>query len=285
MCTYGETLQTKWVTIHDTESTVYAAESALGTVAAKCERGREGVPESKRRSSGPRTASSGRPRTSTEFYFDETGDTSALSGDNDPPATAAQAPGVSVPIPPATGKGGWCARCSSWCRLPRGRTRGTINLFYSGDVEPHAGLDNLTFLTERPACGGGGRRRRSAHAAAQRAGLRLFIFDYDASYANPACQPILLACRGGGTSSATIDSGLLDAVPKPANFVMNDGDNETTGIHHVERRPVNPHGHPRRPVPAPVRPQGWSRFWTATARRQRHLRGDSRGGRRVLTGS
>ena len=113
----------------------------------------------------------------------------------------------------------------------------------------------MTFLTERQLAVGEDagdtlhtQRRRLDSA---------FIFDTMLSYANGR-QPIRWLAEGRDVS-ATIDSGLLDASPRPANFV-NDGDNETTGIHMSNGDP-SMHGILGALVPHPF-VQGWSWFWT-----------------------
>ena len=151
-----------------------------------------------RRSSGPRTGSSGPGPHFGEFYFDETGDTDATSPEND---TA----------------GGWGSVFKLRQSRPVGRP-GTLSLFYKAD-QATASFDNVTFLSKNLVTfvqdAGDtlhGRRTRSTPASSSTSRR---------TTRDPACVPVRWIAEGRD-ASATHDS---------ATPTGNDGDNEITGVH------------------------------------------------------
>jgi hypothetical protein len=114
--TYGESFETRWVTIHDTAVDGNAPFQALPLA-----RSAKGTPF-KRPENGVFQPGS----RFTKFFFDETGDTNAESVEN------AKA-------------GGWGSIFELNQSSPSAST-GTLRLFYNGD-KAHAGFDNATFLS------------------------------------------------------------------------------------------------------------------------------------------
>ncbi len=113
---YGNQLDTRWVTIHDTATDGTAPFNA--NTAAK---GKQATPFKRPENSVFRPGSRFR-----EFYFDETGDTNATSTEND---TA----------------GGWGGVQKLVQSSPSANT-GKLTLFYEGD-QAHTGFDNVAFLS------------------------------------------------------------------------------------------------------------------------------------------
>jgi Bacterial protein of unknown function (DUF839) len=112
LSSYGNTFQTRWVTIHDTSGQPFNANTA-----AKA----NGATPFKRPENGQF-----RPGTDfREFYFDATGDTNATSTAN-------------------AGFGGWGGVYKLVQSRP-GADTGQLRLFYAGD-KAHTGLDNVTFV-------------------------------------------------------------------------------------------------------------------------------------------
>ncbi|HSP38624.1 MAG TPA: alkaline phosphatase PhoX [Frankiaceae bacterium] len=197
--TYGSSFKTSWVTIHDTATdgtTPYSAnELAKPKGATPFKRPENGV---------------FRPGTRFgEFFFTETGDTSATSAaDND-----------------FGGYGGIFKLSQSSPTADSGR----LSLFYKGD-KAHTGLDNIQFLGENEltAVEDAGDTLHTQRDALDSG----YTFDTRASYANGR-QPVRWLAEGRD-ASATLDSGYSDAKAtgdqKAATF-QNDGDNEITGVH------------------------------------------------------
>lgn len=190
--TYGNVFETRWVTVHDTDADGFApfnanarAKAMLATPFKRPENGQF------------------RPGTGfREFYFDETGDTSATT-------TAGSDFG---------GFGGVFKLVQSSPSADAGR----LTLFYKGDVA-HTGFDNVAFWDEHRVvfvedAGDGLHARRNALDSA-------WMLDVRVDYSNPANQPVRIIAQGRD-SSATIDAGLAGT----PGF-QNDGDNELTGIH------------------------------------------------------
>jgi secreted PhoX family phosphatase len=133
------------------------------------------------------------------FFFDETGDTNALSPEN---ATA----------------GGWGSIMRLQQQAPSDNT-GKLSIFYKPDGA-HSSLDNVTFLSG------------NAITFVQDMGDTLhdqlnaldsaFVWDVTVDYSNPAKQPIRWLAEGRD-ASATIDAA-------NGGFGKNDGDNEITGV-------------------------------------------------------
>jgi hypothetical protein len=190
--TYGKVFTTNWVTIHDTDVDGSAPFGANALAKAKL-----GTPF-KRPENGQF-----RPGTGfKEFYFDETGDTSALTE-----AGAAF--------------GGFGGVFKLTQTSPTANT-GTLQLLYLGDVA-HTGFDNCTFISKNQIvfvedAGDGLHTQRNALDSG-------YALDVTADYSNPAKQPVRLIAQGRDPS-ATLDSAFAGM----AGF-QNEGDNELTGIH------------------------------------------------------
>jgi hypothetical protein len=140
-----------------------------------------------------------------EFYFDETGDTNALSPAND-------------------NYGGWGSIFVYKTNNPAG-DNGTLSIVLKGD-QAHAGFDNVAFLS------------RDDLAVVEDAGDTLHTqrnaldsaYDVDVTHDyTDGSHPIRFLAEGRD-ASATLDSaGGLTTPQSPA--VTNEGDNELTGIH------------------------------------------------------
>ncbi len=190
--TYGIVFDTNWVTIHDTDvngTTPFDANAlAKANLATPFKRPENAV---FRPGSGFR-----------EFFFDETGDTSATT-------TAGSDFG---------GFGGILKLSQS---SPSANS-GKLMLFYKGDVA-HTGFDNVAFWDEHHIvfvedAGDTLHAQRNALDSG-------WMFDVRNNYADPSNQPIRIIAQGRDPS-ATIDSGL-----QGTSGFQNDGDNEITGIH------------------------------------------------------
>ena len=190
--TYGRTFDTKWVTIHDTETDGFApfdanalAKAASATPFKRPENGQF------------------RPGTNfREFYFDETGDTNAL-----------------------TEAGSAFGGFGSVLKLTQSSSSsntGKLSPLYVCDVA-HSGFDNVAFWGRDHVvfvedAGDGLHTQRNALDSA-------YVLDVRVDYSNPANVPVRILAEGRDPS-ATIDSGFSGM----AGF-QNEGDNEITGIH------------------------------------------------------
>jgi hypothetical protein len=184
---YGKTFATHWVTLHDTAVDGSAPFSANALAKAK--------------SATPfKRPENGQFRPDSHFgtfYFDETGDTNALTE-----AGAA--------------RGGFGAVFK--LDIGKGSGDGTLSMLYRGDVA-HTGLDNVTFLSRNQVvfvedAGDGLHTQRNALDSA-------YVFDVTADYSHGR-QPVRILAQGRD-ASATIDAS--------SSALGNDGDNEITGIH------------------------------------------------------
>lgn len=219
--TYGKVFNTRWVTIHDTDvdGTVPFDANALA-------KAKDGTPF-KRPENGMF-----RPRSGfREFFFDETGDTSATT-------TAGSDFG---------GFGGVMKLTQSNASAETGK----LTLFYKGDVV-HTGFDNVAFWDENRIvfvedAGDSLHGQRNALDSG-------FLLDVRTDYSHSANQPIRILAQGRD-ASATIDSGLLGTTG-----FQNDGDNEITGIH-VSDGDAGPDGLLGAKIPRPFR-DGWRVFYT-----------------------
>jgi Alkaline phosphatase PhoX len=193
--TYGNSFATSWVTIHDTAVDGTAPFDANAAAKAK------GGTPFKRPENGVF-----RPGTGfREFYFDETGDTNALS-------------------PANVDYGGWGSLFAYKTNGPASNT-GTLSIVLKGN-QAHAGFDNMAFLS------------RDDLAVVEDAGDTLhtqrnaldsaYDFDVTHNYVDGA-QPVRFLAQGRD-ASATIDSGISSLSPVPPDL-HNEGDNEITGIH------------------------------------------------------
>jgi hypothetical protein len=218
---YGIVFDTRWVTIHDTDADGFAPFNANALAKAKL------ATPFKRPENGQFRPGSG----FREFFFDETGDTSATT-------TAGSAFG---------GFGGVQKLTQSNPSADSGR----LTLFYQGDVV-HTGFDNVAFWDENRIvfvedAGDGLHAQRNALDSA-------WMFDARLDYSNPANQPIRIIAQGRDPS-ATIDSGLLGS-----SGFQNDGDNEITGIH-VSDGDAGANGLLGARIPRALK-DGWRVFYT-----------------------
>jgi Bacterial protein of unknown function (DUF839) len=128
------------------------------------------------------------------------------------------------------------------------KNEGTLTLFYLGDKD-HTGLDNCAFWDANHIIFG---EDAGDTLHTQRNGFdSMFVFDLNQSYSGGA-QPIRIMAEGRD-ASATLDSAF-------GGFGLNDGDNETTGIHISDGDPsVN--GLLGKKTPKPFK-KGWRVFWT-----------------------
>jgi hypothetical protein len=196
---YGNTFDTKWVTIHDTgvDGSAPFNANTLAKTPLTTHAGNVGTPF-KRPENGQFRPGSG----FTEFLFDETGDTNATSPEN---GTA----------------GGWGTIQKLTQSSPSADT-GKLTLFYRSD-QAHSGFDNVTFLSRNVVtfvedAGDTLHTQRNALDSG-------YTFDVTLDYSNPANQPVRWLAEGRD-ASATLDSGA-----SPTGFGKNDGDNEITGVH------------------------------------------------------
>jgi hypothetical protein len=189
--TYGKSLPTRWITIHDT-----AMDGAAPFGANALAKAKGGTPF--------RRPENGmfRPGTHfTEFFFDETGDTDIRTQ--------------------AAAFGGFGSLFKVTQESPSA-DEGRISLLFLGDAA-HAGFDNVAFLDRDHVvfvedAGDTLHTQRNALDSA-------WMFDARLDYADPANRPVRLLAQGRDPS-ATTDSALSGS----PGF-QNDGDNEITGIH------------------------------------------------------
>jgi hypothetical protein len=223
--TYGNTFDTKWVTVHDTATdpsgTAFDA-NALAKAA--------GATPFKRPENGQfRPGSNFR-----EFYFDETGDTNASSTAN-------------------ADFGGWGSILKLVQNNPRADT-GKLSLVYKGDGV-HAAFDNVAFtdadhLAIVEDAGDTLHTQRNALDSG-------YLLDVTKNYADANNKPLRFLAQGRDPS-ATLDSGFL-GMPGLAGF-QNEGDNEITGIH-VSDGDASINGILGAKVPTPFA-NGWRIFYT-----------------------
>ena len=197
--TYGNTFQTRWVTIHDTavDGTTPFNANTLAKAPLPTHNGNVGTPFKRPENGVFRPGSDFK-----QFFFDETGDTNANSPEND---TA----------------GGW----GSIMKLSQsgpGADTGTLSLFYKPDGA-HSSLDNVTFLSKNIVTfgqdmGDGLHTQLNALDSA-------FTWDVTRDYSDPANHPVRWLAEGRDASAT------LDGSATPTGFGKNDGDNETTGIY------------------------------------------------------
>jgi len=219
--TYGNVFDTKWVTIHDTATDGFAPFNAnslaKGAGATPLKR-----PENGMFRPGGRFG---------EFYFDETGDTNALTE--------------------AADYGGFGAILKLTQTNPSA-SGGHITMFYKGDMA-HTGLDNVAFWSENEVvfvedAGDTLHGQRNALDSA-------YLFDLRVNYASGAVPVRILA--EGRDPSATIDSGIGST---SGTGFQNEGDNEITGIHVSDGDPsVNGILGAKKPRPFVA---GWRAFYT-----------------------
>ena len=170
--TYGNTFQTRWVTVHDTATDGTAPFNA--NLAAKAAH----ATPFKRPENGQFQPGSG----FKNFFFDETGDTNATSAEND-------------------SSGGWGSIMKLTQRGPSADT-GKLTMFYKSD-QAHSGFDNVAFLSQNAItfvedAGDTLHTQRNALDSG-------YVFDTSTDYSNSANQPVRWLAQGRDPS-ATIDS-------------------------------------------------------------------------------
>jgi hypothetical protein len=217
--TFGLSFPTNWVTIHDTSVNGFSpydanalAKAAGGTPFKRPENGQF------------------RPGSNfSEFIFDTTGDTNAL-----------------------TEAGSDFGGFGAIFRL-RGASgnSGSFSLVFRGDAA-HTGLDNCGFWDANRIvfvedAGDGLHSQRNALDSA-------YLFDLNTDYGNPANQPLRILAEGRDTS-ATLDSQ-FGGLPG----FQNEGDNEITGWHQSDGDPTV-FGLLGAKIPSPFR-NGWRLFFT-----------------------
>jgi hypothetical protein len=192
--TYGLVFQTNWITIHDTDVQGNAPFDANASAKAA-----GGTPFKRPENGQFRPGSHFR-----EFYFDETGDTNALTE-----------AGVDF--------GGFGA--IQKLTLNSKSNTGTLTLFFKCDVE-HSSLDNVAFWSndEIVFVQDAGDTLHTQSNALDSA----YLFDLRANYGNPNTPPPIRILAQGRDASATVDSGLISV---PGTGFQNDADNEITGWH------------------------------------------------------
>jgi hypothetical protein len=213
--TYGQSFDTRWVTIHDTAvdgtapfNANTAATAANGTPFKRPENGQF------------------RPDGHfTQFFFDETGDTNAGSVENNC-------------------CGGWTGVFKLTQSDPSAAT-GKITIFYKGDMA-HAGFDNVAFFNRDlisfvEDAGDGLHTSRNALDSG-------FLLDATKSYANPANVPVRWLAEGRDPS-ATLDAdnagfGKNEGDNEITGIHVSDGDPGKQGILGAkEPHPFEPDGH------------------------------------------
>jgi len=219
--TYGKAFETRWVTVHDTDvdglAVFNANQLAKDKKATPFKRPENGV---------------FRPGSHfTEFFFTETGDTSATS----------------TAIPDHGGFGAIMKISQSHAAANSGR----LTMFFKGDLT-HTAFDNITFWSEHRVAVVED-RGEGLHTAGN-ALDSAWLLDTRRDYSNAANQPVRIIAQGRDPS-ATIDAGLLGG----AGF-FNDGDNELTGIH-VSDGDARRGGVLGSKIPRPFR-EGWRVFYT-----------------------
>jgi len=221
--TYGAKLKTRWVLIHDTDKDGMDSFDANALAKAK-----QGSPFKRPENGQFRPGSD-----FNEFYFSETGDTSARTE-------------------AGTEYGGFGA-VLKLAQADAAADEGTLSLVYRGDVE-HTGLDNVAFWTADKVVfvEDAGDDLHSARKAFDSG----YLFDLGADYSKQGTQPVRLIALGRDPL-ATIDSAIGSG--EPAGF-QNEGDNEITGIH-ISDGDASEAGLLGAKVPTPFK-NGWRVFYT-----------------------
>jgi hypothetical protein len=188
---YGHSLETRWVTVHDTATAApgpfNANAAAKAAHATPFKRPENGVFRP-----GSRFG---------EFFFTETGDTDATSPEN---ATA----------------GGWGTLQKLTQARPTADT-GRLSVFWYGDA-PTGGLDNIQFLG-RDALAAVQDAGDKLHGQTKSLDSG-FVWNTGVDYSKPSAPSPRRWLAEGRDPSATIDAAA-------GGFGKNDGDNEITGIH------------------------------------------------------
>jgi uncharacterized protein DUF839 len=223
--TYGKVLDTKWVTIHDTD-----VDGTTPFNANQLAKDKLATPFKRPENGQFRPGSHFR-----EFFFAETGDTSAASAAN-------------------ANHGGF-GGAFKLAQSDPSANAGKLTLFFKGDLE-HTAFDNVAFWDEYHLVFVEDRGDGLHAASALDSG---WSFDVRQNYGNSANKPVRIIAQGRD-ASATIDSGLQGTkLPDGTNF-QNDGDNEITGIHVSDGDP-GVGGLLGAKIPEPFH-DGWRVFYT-----------------------
>jgi hypothetical protein len=212
---YGNALDTKWITIHDT-----AVDGTASFPANTLAKAAHATPFKRPENGMFRPGSEFK-----QFFFDETGDTNALSVENGDKTTG------------AGGSGGWGAIQKLTQSSPSADT-GKLSLFFLSN-ENHSGFDNTAFLSSDKItfvedAGDLLHTQRSNDTRAGVSGVNAgfdsgYVFDVNVDYSNTNNQPLRWLAQGRDASAA-ID-GSPTAGQTFGRFAKNDGDNEITGVH------------------------------------------------------
>jgi hypothetical protein len=212
--TYGQSFDTRWVTIHDTAVDGNAPFNANTAATAA-----DGTPFKR-----PENGVFRPDGHFTQFFFDETGDTNSGSVENNC-------------------CGGWTGVFKLTQTDPSANT-GKITLFYKGDAA-HAGFDNVAFfsrdlITFVEDAGDGLHTSRNALDSG-------FILDVTRDYSNPANVPLRWLAEGRDPS-ATLDAdnagfGKNEGDNEITGIHVSDGDPGKNGILGAkEPHPFEPNG-------------------------------------------
>ncbi|MEN3281792.1 MAG: hypothetical protein V7607_2932 [Solirubrobacteraceae bacterium] len=195
----GQSLEAKWVTVHDTDVDGSAPFDANALAKSK-----QGTPL-KRPENGKFVPGTG----FKSFVFDETGDTNKTAGD----------------YPGAAERGAWGALLR--LDLPKaGADTGTIKTIVEGD-QAHASFDNVAFLDKNTVLVTED-RGETLHQQAN-ALDSLWSFDITKPLDEINADARRLEAQGRDPE-ATGDIAIKEPAP-PTALTHNDGDNELTGIH------------------------------------------------------
>jgi hypothetical protein len=220
---YGVTLKTAWVVLHDTDTE--GTEPFDANALAK-----------EKQATPLKRPENGQFRPGTgfkEFVFDETGDTDTRTE--------------------AGSEYGGFSAVLKLVQADPAADEGTISLIYRGDAE-HTGLDNIAFwsadkvVVVEDASDALHSQRKAFDSA--------YVLDLTADYSKAGVQPVRLFAIGRDPL-ATIDSAIGGS---GAEGFQNDGDNEITGIH-VSDGDATEAGLLGAKVPTPFR-DGWRVFYT-----------------------
>jgi hypothetical protein len=199
--TYGNSFDTRWVTIHNT-----AVDGNAPFVAIDLAKAANATPF-KRPENGLFQPGSKFKR----FFFDETGDTNATSPENG-------------------AAGGWGSILELTQSDPSANT-GTLSMLYLCD-QAHSGIDNVAFLS-RDKVTFGEDAGDTLHA--QRNALdSAFVWDVDVDYSKAANQPVRWLAEGRD-AAATLDAanggfGKNDGDNEITGIHVSDGDPDVDGI-------------------------------------------------------
>jgi hypothetical protein len=207
---YGHSLDTKWLTIHNT-----AVDGSSPFNANTLAKAAHATPFKRPENGQFRPGSN-----FTQFFFDETGDTNALSIENGDRTSG------------AGGSGGWGAVQKLTQSSPSANV-GKLSLFFASN-ENQSGFDNVAFLSTSKIsfvedAGDLLHTQRSNDTRAGVAGVNAgfdaaYVFDVNLDYSNASNKPVRWLAQGRDASAA-IDGST------PGAFPNNDGDNEITGLH------------------------------------------------------